>query len=207
MGKFKWILLGLALLAVINVNAVAGEAPGSKVFLSSHVTSTHSAVLAAYAAVLTDGSDSAMSVSNTLGVPDLGGAAMMDSHGGEVDVMGFPEGGDREGAVWLFCNNTMDKQMYVFNSADYPGTGLGLNMDGTLSPGSTFQFFLSEALGAIGFPSEANFIGYCYAVGAFDGIAGTYVNFFETQEGQQAFPMQKDFTGTPITIMSGEGDQ
>jgi hypothetical protein len=60
---------------------------------------------------------------------------------------------------------------------------------------------VDEILGAVGFDAATqNFVGYCYFVGEFDAIVGTYVNTFASVASQQAFPMQADFAGVPIDV-------
>jgi len=194
MVKMKWVLVCAAVLLVFGGNAVAGTRSDGQVFLTEADTATASAVLAAYVAYLEDGTDTALSVSNTLGVPEIAG----------VELQGFPTGGNTEGAVWAFCSNLVDNQMYVYSSSQDGVIGAGLTEEGILPAGGTWIVHVSEILGQIGFDLTERFVGYCYFVGEFDAIAGTYVNVFQTIASQQAFPMQSDFTGAPIWVVEAQ---
>lgn len=190
MVKTKWVLIGAAVLLALGVNAAAAGRSDSQVFLQEADTADASAVLAAFVAYIEDGTDTALSVSNTMGVPEVAG----------VNLAGFPMGSDVEGAVWAFCFN-QDGEAYVYNSAQDGVIGAGLSEDGKLPAGGTWTVFISEILGQVGFDLTQRFLGYCYFAGEFDAIAGTYVNVFQTVASQQSFPMQKDFTGQPILVV------
>lgn len=194
MVKTKWVLIGAAVLLALGVNAAAAGRSDSQVFLQEADTTDASAVLAAFVAYVEDGTDTALSVSNTMGVPEITG----------VDLEGFPTGSDTAGAVWAFCYNQVDGQVYVYNSASDGVIGAGLDDEGMLPAGGTWTVFISEILGQVGFDLQNRFVGYCYFVGEFDAIAGTYVNVFQTVASQQSFPMQKDFTGQPIMVVPSE---
>jgi len=191
MGKFKWILICGALVLAFGANAAAAGSD-AQVFLQEDGTPAFSATLATFVSSLTEGTRTAISVSNTLGTPAVDG----------VEFDGFPTGGNTEGAVWAFCFNTLpDGQDYVYSSVLNGPVGTGLTEGGVLMPGQTWIVFADEILGTVGFdPATENFAGYCYFVGEFDAIAGTYVNTFVSVSSQQAFPMQADFTGTPIKV-------
>ena len=191
MGKFKWILICGALVLAFGTNAAAAGSD-AQVFLQEDGTPEFSATLATFVSSLTEGTRTAISVSNTLGTPNVEG----------VEFSGFPEGGNTEGAVWAFCYNTLeDGAPYVYSSSLNGVVGTGLTEDGVLMPGSTWIVFADEILETLGFdPAADNFVGYCYFVGEFDAIAGTYVNTFVSVSSQQAFPMQADFGGVPIDV-------
>jgi hypothetical protein len=180
MVKTKWVVVCAAVLLLLGVNAAAGTRSDGQVFLTEADTADASAVLAAYVAYLEDGTDTALSVSNTLGAPVIEG----------VELQGFPTGGDTEGAVWAFCSNLVDNQMYVYSSSQDGVVGAGLTEEGMLPAGGTWIVHVSEVLGKIGFDLTERFVGYCYFVGEFDS--------------QQAFPMQSDFTGAPIWVVEPE---
>ncbi len=189
MGKFKWILICGALVLAFGANAAAAGSD-TQVFLQEDGTPEFSATLATFVTSLTDGSRTAISVSNTLAVPTVAG----------VEFAGFPAGLNTEGAVWAFCNGN-DGSSYAYSSSLNGPVGSGLTEDGMLVPGGTWTTYVDEILGAMGFDvATENFVGYCYFVGEFDGIVGTYVNTFASVASQQAFPMQADFTGVPIDV-------
>jgi hypothetical protein len=199
MGKFKWILVAGALLALFSGQMMAG--PGSdtdtRVFFDSHVTTNASAVLMGFAANLTDmapPSRTSMAISNTTGAPGL---------------EGMPGGGDTVGAVWLFCYNTLvddDGPVVEPHAAAEPVVvytpdltemvGTGLDEDGMLASGRTWLVYLDEALGAVGF--EGDFVGYCYVVGEFDAITG--FNISDIGSGAVGLAMTSDFTGAPVEV-------
>lgn len=195
MGKSKWILICGVLLLALGVNVAAAGRSDSQVLLQEDATSQYSAVLAAFAAEIPSGEQTAVSVSNTMATPSVSG----------LEFAGFPTGGDTAGAVWAFCYNTLDGSTWTFNSIDDPTVGTGLDMDGMLPAGGTWTAYVHEILATAGFDAATDsFIGYCYFVGNFDAIAGTYVNTFSSVSSQQAFPMQSDFTGTPITATQSQ---
>lgn len=200
MGKFKWILICGALVLAFGANAAAAGS-NAKVFLQEDGTTEFSATLATFVSSLTEGTRTAISVSNTLATPVVEG----------IEFGGFPTGGDTEGAVWAFCYNTLgddeptptphEAAPWVYSSSLNGVVGTGLTEDGVLMPGSTWIVFADEILATLGFDAETeNFVGYCYFVGEFDAIAGTYVNTFVSVSSQQAFPMQADFAGVPIDV-------
>ncbi|MEJ2077054.1 MAG: hypothetical protein P8020_08150 [Acidobacteriota bacterium] len=190
MGKSKWILICGVLLLAFGVNISAAGRSDSQVFLQEDATPQYSATLAAFAAELpATGEKTAVSVSNTMATPEVPG----------LDLSGFPTGLNTEGAVWVFCYNRIDGSTWTFNSDSDPSVGAGLDAAGMLPAGGTWTAYVSDILGAAGFDAATeDFIGYCYFVGNFDAIAGTYVNTFTSVSSQQAFPMQSDFTGVPI---------
>ena len=195
MGKVKWIVLFGVLLMVVSAPALAGARTDSRVVLQEDGTTEASATVAGYIASLAvDGTRTAISISNTLWTPSVEGAT----------ISGFPEGGDTAGPVWAFCYDTLAEDgpaEWVFNSADHPEVGTGLDANGNLVPGATWLVYNDEMLSALGFDPEVDsFAGYCYFVGEFDAMVGTYINLFELAFGQQAFPLQSDFTGVAIDI-------
>ncbi len=190
MGKSKWILICGVLLLAFAVNATAAGRSDSQVFFQEDATSQYAATLAAFAAEIPSGEQTAVSVSNTMATPSISG----------LEFAGFPTGGDTAGAVWAFCYNSLDGSTWTFNSADNPDVGTGFDADGMLPAGGTWTAYVHEILATAGFDSTTDsFVGYCYFVGNFDAIAGTYVNTFTSASSQQAFPMQSDFAGAPIT--------
>jgi hypothetical protein len=193
MGKFRWISLCGVFLVGFTAMGMAGSGSDVAVFFQEESTPDFSATLATFATTLSDGTRTAVSVSNTMGTPMVEG----------VEFDGFPEGSGTEGPVWLFCYNTLAEggpQSWVYRSSDDP-VGTGLTEAGILVAGGTWIFFLDEVLATLGFDSSSdNFVGYCYVVGEFDAIVGTYVNTFESIASQQAFPMQADFAGVGIEV-------
>jgi hypothetical protein len=200
MGKFKWILLCGALLIAFSANAVAGQGSESKIFFSGHTTSTHSAVLAAFVAVLPDGSDSSISVSNTMAVPSPASGGIVGTQEGGT-FAGFPVGGGLSGPVTFYLFPNVGDPLVV-STADNPTLGNGTDEAGNLNAGGTLTVFASQVLDAAG--GDETFVGYIYVVGEFDAIAGTYVNNFVQIQQQQAFPMQEDFDGTAITLVPAD---
>ena len=190
MGKFKRILICGVLLLAFGVNAAAAGGSDAQVFLAQDDTPQFSATLATFVTSLPTGERTAISISNPLATPSVSG----------LDFSGFPTGGNEAGEVWAFCYNTLeDGAVWVYRSSSDP-VGTGLDSEGNLMPGSTWITYVDEILATLGFdPAADSFVGYCYFVGDFDAIVGTYVNTFETISSQQAFPMQSDFTGVPIT--------
>ncbi len=189
MGKSKWILICGVLFLAFGVNAAAAGGSDAQVFLQEDATPVYSATLATFVSSLTSGERTAISVSNPLAVPTKDG----------YDLTGFPSGLNTTGAVWVYCYNTLNGgELSVYDSSVDP-VGTGLNDAGMLVPGATWITYVDEILSTGGFdPTTDDFVGYCYFVGEFDAIVGTYVNTFTTVSSQQAFPMQADFTGVPI---------
>jgi hypothetical protein len=194
MGKGKLFLVLFVLALAMAVPAMAAKGADAKVFLQTDETTDFSATVAAYVASLPDGTRTAISVSNSLGTPQVEG----------VTFGGFPTGSDTEGQVWVFCYNALGDEgpeVFVYASSSNPGVGTGLNAEGKLVPGATWIFYIDEVLAELGFDKTTDeFVGYCYFVGEFDAMVGTYVNTFESAWSQQAFPLQSDFTGKGITV-------
>jgi hypothetical protein len=194
MGKVKLVLLFFVLALALSLPAMAAKGADAKVFFQTEETTDFSATVAAYVAALPDGTRTAVSVSNSLGVPQVEG----------VTFGGFPTGSDTEGQVWVFCYNALAEEgpaAWVWASSSNPEVGTGLNAEGKLVPGATWIFYVDEVLAELGFDSTTDqFVGYCYFVGEFDAMVGTYVNTFESAWSQQAFPLQSDFTGQGITV-------
>lgn len=201
MGKFKWILVVGALLALLSGQLVAGPGSDARVFFDEDMTTNASAVLMGFAASLSGGAArTSLAVSNTTGSPGL---------------EGMPGGGDAMGQVWLFCYNTLHETVaptplpasmhevepiIVQSSAldDPASTGTGLNDDGMLASGGTWLIYLDEALEAVGYSED--FVGYCYVVGEFDAIAGFNISGISGL-GAVGLPMTSDFTGAPVTVV------
>jgi hypothetical protein len=189
MGRLKWILVCGALMAALSVNvAAAGPRSDANVFFDSHVTTEFAATLMSLGMAQAGGEEleTAVSVSNTMASP----FAMM------------PPGADLSGVVWMFCYN-QDGTSWVYNSAndlvDGVPIGSGLEEDGTLAAGGTFTVFLSEVINAVA-GEDLRFVGYCYVVGEFDAIVGSYVNYLPLVGIQQDFVMQDDFAGVPVVV-------
>jgi hypothetical protein len=199
MGKLRWILVISVVLAAFSINAVAGS--DTVAVMNGDATTEASAVLMAFA-VMGDGvGDTAISVSNTLATPTTPIPVPLDAHLGS----GFPMGSDTEGPVEFYCFDTSGTTpaAWVYNTADFPAVGGGLDADGNLTPGKTLTIFMSEIVAALTGSEDLVFAGYCYVVGNFDAMAGTYVNKFEAEGTFQAFAMSSDFTGAGI--MGGDG--
>jgi hypothetical protein len=197
MGKAKWILVCGVVIAALSASAVAGQGSDAQVFLSSHETTAFSAVLMSLAISSNGGvdGDTAISVSNTTAVPDV------------APFMNFPMAGmDGTGEVWLFCYS-QDGTSWAFNSSTdmnadtMAPVGGGLDGMGELAPGGTFTVFLSEVIRAVTGGQDLDFIGYCYVVGHFDALTGTYVNLLPLLGTQQDFTMISDFMGVPVLML------
>jgi hypothetical protein len=192
MGKSKWILICGVLLLAFAVNATAAGRSDSQVFMQEDATSVYSATLATFVTSLTSGERTAISVSNTLAVPTEEGKVLA----------GFPDGLNTTGPVVVFCYNTLEGAgtPWVYDSSLDP-VGTGLDASGNLVPGATWITYVDEILGSLGFDKTTDdFVGYCYFVGKFDAIVGTYINTLPGVSSQQAFPMQSDFAGVPIMV-------
>lgn len=206
MGKLKWILVCGALVAALSVNAVAaGPKSDTGVFFASHETTGFAAVMAtlvmAKGAEATTGGDpvveldTAISVSNTCKAPSGSGFPMCgvgpDGMSGDV------------GAVWLICSDNDGDVLTFDSSAVDIELGTGFNDVNELEAGGTWTVYFSQVLAAAGVPvSQQNFIGYCYVVGEFDAIVGSYVNFINTVDPplQQDFAMQSDMEGADVGV-------
>jgi len=197
MGKFKWILVAGALLALFSGQMMAGPGSDTRVFFDEHATTNASAVIMGFAASLqtiAPPSRTSLAVSNTMGAPDIDG---------------LPEGGDTTGPVWLFCYNTLSgvatptaavAEPIVVNTAaivNPHNVGTGLTSGGMLPAGSTWLVFLDEAFDAIGYTDD--FVGYCYVVGEFDALTGFNISSIGT--GAVGLAMTKNFAGVPVTVM------
>ena len=112
---------------LLGVPALAAERDGgfstdAGSILAGSTTLTQTAVFAAFLASIGDGAgaNSAISVSNILGSPS---------------GYGFPQGGDTQGPLWIYFYDTAADEAWVFNTADNPTVGAGLDESGNLCQG------------------------------------------------------------------------
>ena len=190
MSKLRVVFI-VALVAsfLLGVEALAagrdgGFATDSGSILASSTTLSQTAVFAAFLANLDSGADgdSAISVSNILGAPS---------------GSGFPEGGDTMGSLSIYLYDTNSDSAWVFDTADNPTVGSGLDASGQLGSGKTYTVLLSEVVNAVG---GGDFVGYAWIVANFDAVAGTFVNFFPALGVGQSFQMQPTTGGTPVSV-------
>ena len=164
MGKFKWILVAGALLALCSGQMMAGPGSDTRVFFDEHMTTNASAVLMQFGASLSDGTRTAIAVSNTTASPAIEDLPGECPDGEEVCVQ--PLAGDMVGGVWLVCYNTLTVTVEPALRADmheggvepivaYSGAftdpemvGTGLDENGGLAAGKTWLVFLDEVFAA-----------------------------------------------------------
>ena len=91
----------------------------------------------------------------------------MDPMSPFLDLSGFVTVGTIE--VYLWDQTAGD--LISFETSD-DSVGIGLAADGTLPPGGTWTFLVSDVLNAAGW--EDNFVGFGWIVANFDGVAGTH---------------------------------
>ena len=153
----KWILVAGALLALLSGQMMAGPGSDSRVFFEEEMTTNAAAVLMQFGASLSDGTRTAIAISNTTASPPLenlpGGPC-------DDDVCVNPLGDDA-GGVWLVCHNTLTETVapppqaasgpivaYTGAFTNPTMVGTGLDENGGLPSGSTWLVFLDEALAA-----------------------------------------------------------
>lgn len=83
-----------------------------------------------------------------------------------LDLSGYVTEGTLEVYLW----DQAEGELVSYETTDN-SVGFGLNEDGTLSPGGTWSFLLSDILTAVGW--DADFVGFGWIVANFDGVAGT----------------------------------
>ena len=76
-----------------------------------------------------------------------------------------------EGTIEVYLWDQAAGDLISYETSD-DSVGTGLAADGTLPPGGTWTFLLSDLLNAAGW--EDNFVGYGWIVANFDGVAGTH---------------------------------
>jgi hypothetical protein len=161
MSKLRLILfLTVVLVLATGMNAMAAGKLGTETapVLQQAATPEATAVFAALMASLPAANiDTLISISNTMGVPDFVG----------------PVGEDTQGSIEFFLWN-QDGTLIVYDTAQNPELGAGLNADGTLGPGQTYTVFLREIMAELGFDDEEFFTGYGWVVANFDAVQGTY---------------------------------
>ncbi len=81
-----------------------------------------------------------------------------------------------EGTIEVYLWDQTEGELITYEtSASSPG--IGLNDDGTLSPGGTWSVLLGDLLSDAGW--DGNFVGYGWVVANFDGVAGSHtLNIF-----------------------------
>ena len=187
MNKSRAMLFSAVLLTV----AFAGTAmAGTSVsFMAAGHTTEQSAVFASYLVSIPNDDpmyafDTAISVSNVLGAPE------------GIDVAGYGEGDETTGTLEIYLYNRDGTLMVHETSMDSPGHGL---TDGMLGPGQTYTVLLSEIVG------DAEFVGYGWIVGNFDGIAGTrtVIGDFVNQHGTLSPPVSHQGAGMGVTLVDG----
>jgi hypothetical protein len=161
MSKLRLILfLTVVLVLATGMNAMAGSKLGTDTAPILQVVGTPeaTAVFATLMASLpSENIDTLISISNTMGVPDFVGAV----------------GEDTQGSIEFFLWN-QDGTLIVYDTAQDPELGSGLNADGTLGPGQTYTVFLREILQELGFEEDEFFTGYAWVIANFDAVQGTY---------------------------------
>lgn len=103
---------------------------------------------------------------------------------------------DLEGTLEFYLWDEFGHMIVYETLPDSPG--VGLTMDGTLTPGLTYRVLLSEILAAadyeqhaIDFNHTTDFLGYGWVVANFDGVQGT-ANVTDFSTFTQATVMQPD---------------
>ena len=91
----------------------------------------------------------------------------MDPMSPFLDLSGFVTVGTIEVYLW---DQTAGELISFETSGD--SVGRGLVADGTLPPGGTWTFLVSDVLNEAGW--EDNFVGFGWIVANFDGVAGTH---------------------------------
>ncbi len=76
-----------------------------------------------------------------------------------------------EGTVEVYLWDQAEGELISFETSD-DSIGTGLLADGTLAPGGTWTFLLTDLLAAAGW--EGDFTGFGWIVANFDGVAGTH---------------------------------
>lgn len=154
------VLVFFSMVLALAFSGSAMAATETVSFQEDAVTTSQTAVFAAFLAWMPNPSDSmmnvdtAISVSNILAAPDG-----LDSQG----AFDFESPGDRSGTVEFFLWNK-DGTMYQYESSE------------ELAPGETLTIRLAEILSRATGQDEADieFTGYGWVVANFDAIAGTY---------------------------------
>ncbi len=159
---------------------------GSGSFFGLETTLSQSAVFAAFLSSLDGGAmgDTAISVTNVLTAPPT--------------IPGVNDGADRQGPLWVYLFDG-DGDRYVFESEAYPDVGLGLDESGVLQEGHTWRVLLSQVIrAAVGF--DRNFSGSAWVVAGFDGVAGTYTNFFRGIDAGFGAVMEPPLGGIAVDV-------
>ncbi len=190
MRLMKQIIIGMVIVTFCLAGNAGAEKrtpePGS--FLGVAVTTSQTAVFAAFLSSINGGvdGDTAISVTNILGTPP------------NIPSVNGDDKSDREGALWVYLLGG-DGERYVFESETYPNVGLGLDENGVLREGHTWRVLLSQIIrAALGF--DQNFSGAAWVVAGFDGVAGTYTNFFTGIGGGFGAVMEPALGGLDVDV-------
>ena len=146
----------------------AGSDTGSRSFSGSSATTDQTAVFVTFAAhIAAEGEvpevSTSISVSNPLAMDPM--SPFLDLSGG-VTV----------GTIEVYLWDQTAGELISFETSD-DSVGIGLGADGTLPPGGTWSFLLSNVLDAAGW--TGNFVGYGWIVANFDGVVGSHtLNIF-----------------------------
>ena len=158
---------------------------GSRSFTGLHTTPEQTAVCVTFAAhvVAEAGVQGHGSVSAT---PEIS-TSISVSNPLAMDVMApalFLAGADTVGTIEVYLWDQAAGDLISYETSD-DSVGTGLAADGTLPPGWTWTFLLSDLLNAAGWGD--NFVGFGWIVANFDGVAGTHTTTVFNIGFNQAF--------------------
>ena len=204
----------LAIISIIFL-ASAGGALGqgkldtsSGAFLGVNVTTSHSAVLAAFLSSISDEdgstvSDTAISVSNGTGTEPYAGPENnpVGAAGG-----GFGGGGDTTGPVTFILYNR-NGSICEFSTDSDPSVGTGVDEAGNLSPGQTYTVLANEIIEtclAVAGSGGFEFNGFAWIVGAFDAIFGTATVVLPAAGFTQSLALQPALGGIQFSPPTGD---
>ena len=187
MSTLRALLVFMAVVFLAVGSAALAERidTGSRSFTGAEGTTDQTAVFVTFAASTYDegagaageGEEPSAAVSTAVSVSN---PLAWDPNSPFLTLTGYVT----EGTVEVYLWDQVEGELISYETSD-DSIGLGLNPDGTLSPGGTWSFLLSDVLVAAGW--EQDFTGYGWIVGNFDGVVGSHTLVIFSVGFAQAF--------------------
>ena len=173
MSTFRALLVFIAIIFLAGGFTAFAEGidTGSRSFSGAFVTTDQTAVFVTFAASSFDsgvagagGNGDAVPVATAISVSN---PLVWDPMSPILDLSGHVT----EGTVEVYLWDQAAGDLISYETSD-DSVGNGLNGDGTLSPGGTWTFLLSDLLVAAGWTQD--FTGFGWIVANFDGVAASH---------------------------------
>jgi hypothetical protein len=200
MSTFRALLVFIAIIFLAGGFTAFAEGidTGSRSFSGGFVTTDQTAVFVTFAASSFDaGIGVAVPVSTAISVSN---PLAWDPMSPILDLSGHLT----EGTVEVYLWDQGAGNLISYETSD-DSVGNGLNGDGTLSPGGTWTFLLTDLLVAAGWNQD--FTGFGWIVANFDGVAASHtvivfgLGFSQAFHGTPAVGQGlSGFAGLPVSV-------